>query len=120
MPAHVNRLLVGDIGGTKTRLAIAGVDGNRVRIERETDYPSRSVVAFEAVLEDFLKASPVPACAAFGIAGPVRGRKVRATTLPWYIEADALQQRFGFRHCVLLNDLEAIAHGLPALGEDDL
>jgi glucokinase len=116
----MNNFLAGDIGGTKTRLAVIEVNGTQVRIERETDYPSDGIASFEDVLADFLAGAPVPACAALGIAGPVRGRAARATNLSWYVEADALQRRFGFRHCALLNDLEAIAYGLPALGADDL
>jgi glucokinase len=112
--------VAGDIGGTKTRLAIVRVVGTRVNIEREIIYPSRDFATFETLLADFLTGMQVPAHAAFGIAGPVRGRAVRTTNLPWYIDADVLQQRFGFRVCTLLNDLESIACGLPALGDEDL
>jgi len=45
---------------------------------------------------------------------------VHTTNLPWYIDADALQQRFNFKACTLLNDLEATAYGLPALDSEDL
>lgn len=116
----MNRVIAGDIGGTKTRLAIIGVDGSRVNVECESNYPSREFPTFEALLADFLKSSQAPVHAAFGVAGPVMGRAVRATNLPWYIEADVLQQRFGFKTCVLLNDLEATAYGLPALSDEDL
>ena len=68
----------------------------------------------------YSSSSTAPGSAAFGIAGPVRGRAVRTTNLPWFIEADVLQQRFGFKACTLLNDLEATACGLPALGAEDL
>ena len=116
----MNYFLAGDIGGTKTRLAIAGVCGNRVRIEREADYPSRDYVTFESLLDDFLSGITPPAYAAFGIAGQVQDRVAQTTNLPWRIDAGALQQRFGFTRCALLNDLEATAYGLPALGADDL
>lgn len=112
--------LAGDIGGTKTRLAIAKVDGSRVSVEREEEYPSRNFVTFEALLSDFLNGTQIPQHAAFGIAGPVLNRTVLATNLPWFIEADVLQQRFGFKECDLLNDLEATAYGLPALDPEDL
>jgi len=116
----MSRVIAGDIGGTKTRLAVIEVAGTQLRIEREADFSSRGFATFEALLADFLAGMQVPAHAAFGIAGPVRGRAVRATNLPWYIEADALQQRFGFKTCLLLNDLEATAYGLPALAAEDL
>ena len=116
----MSRVLAGDIGGTKTRLAIAEVAATQVTVEREIAYPSQNFSTFEALLEEFLIGVEVPAHAAFGIAGPVQGRAVRTTNLPWYIEADVLQHRFGFRECTLLNDLESVAYGLPALGADDL
>jgi glucokinase len=115
----MSRAVVGDIGGTKTRLAMVEVVNTRVDIEREITYPSRNFAAFEDLLADFLTGVQVPAHAAFGIAGPVLGRVVRTTNLPWFIDADVLQQRFGFRVCRLLNDLESIACGLPALEAAD-
>lgn len=113
-------ILSGDIGGTKTRLAICRVEGVQVSVLQETEYPSRRFDSFELLLADFATRAPLPAHAAFGIAGPVQGRTVHTTNLPWQIDADALQARFGFKTCSLLNDLEATACGIPALGNDDL
>lgn len=114
------RVLSGDIGGTKTRLAVITVDGTQLRTERERGYASRDYAVFDELLGDFLQGSDIPGRAAFGIAGPVQGRVVQTTNLPWRIDADALQKRFGFGLCTLLNDLEATASGLPALGAEDL
>ena len=117
------RVLSGDIGGTKTRLAVIAVHGIRLRTERERDYASRDYATFDELLGDFLQGSDTPGRAAFGIAGPVygtgQGRVAQTTNLPWRIDADALQKRFGFGLCALLNDLEATAYGLPALGAED-
>lgn len=113
--------LAGDIGGTSARLAIAAVEGDRVTIRHETFFPSRDYATFEEVLKAFLEGiASVPLHAAIGIAGPVRGRRVQTTNLPWHIDADALQRRFGFLRCALLNDLEALAGSLPALAQQDL
>lgn len=114
------RVLSGDIGGTKTRLAVIEVRGTHVQIVHEISYPSRDYPVFETVLGDFLSGLKTPAHAVFGVAGPVQGRVVQTTNLPWHIDADALQRQFGFARCALLNDLEATACGLPALAEDDL
>ena len=116
----MSNVVAGDIGGTKTRLALVEVIGTQVRIERETSYPSRNFDSFDGLLAEFLKDFHTPVHAAFGIAGPVAGGKSRTTNLPWYIEADVLRQRFGFKSCTLLNDLEATACGLPALAAEDL
>lgn len=112
-------LLAGDIGGTKTRLALVEVNGTQVVIRREISYASQRYAAFETLLGEFFSSESVTD-AAFGIAGPVLGGVVHTTNLPWRIDADALRQRCGFARCHLLNDLEATAYGLPALGEDDL
>ncbi|HEX5337239.1 MAG TPA: glucokinase [Gallionella sp.] len=116
----MTRVLAGDIGGTKTRLATIEVAGAQLRIVREVSYPSRDYETFDALLTDFLSATESPSYAAFGVAGPVQGQKVQTTNLPWFIDADALQRQFGFARCALLNDLEATACGLPALTEEDL
>jgi len=113
-------VIAGDIGGSKTRLAIADVTDTQVRFEREVEYRSRDFASFETLLADFLEGVHVPERAAFGIAGPVTCGAVRTTNLPWYVEADALQKRFGFRCCDLLNDIEATARGLPALGAESM
>ncbi|TAN79898.1 MAG: glucokinase [Gallionella sp.] len=112
--------LAGDIGGTKTRLAVVEVAGARVRVVHEASYPSRDYARFEDLLGNFLSGAEPSGYAVFGIAGPVQGRVVQTTNLPWRIDADALQKQFGFARCTLLNDLEATAYGLPALGADDL
>lgn len=112
--------LAGDIGGTKTRLALVEVNGTQVVIRRETSYASQRYAAFESLLGEFLSSGESVSDAAFGIAGPVLGGVAQATNLPWRIDATTLRQRFGFARCNLLNDLEATAYGLPALGEADL
>lgn len=116
----MNNFIAGDIGGTKTRLAVIEVSGTRVRVVHEVAYPSRSYASFEALLGDFISGIEITNHAAFGIAGPVQGRVAQTTNLPWRIDADALQRQFGFAYCTLLNDLEATAYGLPALGANDL
>jgi glucokinase len=113
-------VLSGDIGGTKTRLAIIEVNGSQLNTLREVSYPSQNYPTFDELVADFLHGSDIPSRAGFGIAGPVQGRVVQTTNLPWRIDADALQRQFGFARCLLLNDLEATACGLPALGTADL
>ena len=116
----MNPILAGDIGGTKTRIALVEVVGTQVNILHESSYLSRDYALFETLLAEFFSGANVPVHAAFGVAGPVQGRVVQTTNLPWRIDADALQQRFGFLSCSLLNDLEATAYGLPALGGANL
>jgi len=120
MQSTLVRILSGDIGGTKTRLAVIVADGVKLGIEREHTYASRDYSSFEEILDDFLKKSEIPAHAAFGIAGPVRGRMAQTTNLPWLIDADKLGMEFNLASCQLLNDIEATSYGLPALGNEDV
>ena len=114
------RILSGDIGGTKTRVAVIAAAGTRAQIEREHTYASRDYRVFEELLGEFLQGTEIPARAAFGIAGPVQGKVAITTNLPWNIDADALRSRFGFDQCLLLNDIEATAYGLPSLNKEDI
>jgi glucokinase len=117
----MRHFLAGDIGATKTRLAVIKVDGTRAVIGHEISYPSRDYATFDLLLEDFLPGiGDRPAHAALGVAGPVKGGVVQTTNLPWRIDAAALQRRFGFAYFDLLNDLEATAYGLPALAKNDM
>ncbi|OGT21131.1 MAG: glucokinase, partial [Gallionellales bacterium RIFOXYB12_FULL_54_9] len=120
MQTEAIKVLSADIGGTKTRLAIVNVQGIQVDIEHEVSFASGNYDKFETLLAEFLVGIDTPRRASFGVAGPVQGRAVQTTNLPWRIDADALQRQFGFARCTLLNDLEATACGLPALGADDL
>ncbi len=114
-------ILAGDIGGTKTRLAFFETDGPNLRPSAEATYPSQDYAGLGDILSDFLKAQRQrPARICLGIAGPVRGRQVRTPNLPWIVDADQLEAQLRSGPVVLLNDLEANAHGLGALGPDDL
>ena len=115
----MHTVLAGDIGGTKTRLAIAEVSGSNVKLLAEESFPSRNFSSFDTLLAEFLSDKKVPVSAAFGIAGPVEGRSVDVTNLPWRIHADELTRKFVIERCTLMNDLEATACGLPALCESD-
>jgi glucokinase len=114
------RILAGDVGGTNARLAVFEVEDGRPR-ERYTDtYPSPAYSCLDDVLTDFLTRAERP-CerACLGVAGPISGRRVHVTNLPWLIDADELERRFGFDRVTLINDLEAVAWGVPVLAPED-
>ena len=114
------RVLAGDVGGTKTRLAIFDVHGTRLETVTERSYPSGSYSGLENIVQDFLGGSSA-ACrqACFGIAGPVQHGRAQATNLPWIVEEQALAALFGFERVALINDLEANAWGIAALRKID-
>jgi glucokinase len=106
-------ILAGDIGGTKTVLALFQPDGKTLVSVREATFPSRQHATFEEILTEFLKASPgsKPEAACFGVAGAVMDGRVTTTNLPWTLDEEALAQTIGCRKATLLNDLEAAAYG---------
>jgi len=122
-------ILAGDIGGTKSNLALLDGKGDRFRVVFNHRYPSHEFTRFEDIIDDFLSrgrdflsAAPTGRiqAAGFGVAGPVIGRGVRITNLSWGIDADALDRQLGTRHIVLLNDLEATGYSLACLAPEDL
>ncbi|MEO1752172.1 glucokinase [Thiofaba sp. EF100] len=110
--------LAGDIGGTKTVLALYILRGGELVREREVSVPSRDHAAFEDILDAFLGLDrPSLRAAAFGVAGPVVDGRCQTTNLPWVLEEAALGARLG---CPvrLLNDLEAAALGMLYLAPE--
>lgn len=121
-------ILAGDIGGTKSNLALVEQKENGFRSVFMHRYASREFARFEDLVEDFLgrgrdflRASPGGRiqAAGIGVAGPVIGRVVRVTNLPWEIEADSLERQLGTRHIALFNDLEATGYSLAYLARED-
>jgi glucokinase len=111
-------LLCGDIGGTHTTLALFR-GGPDLALESRERFASRDAPDLASIVSVFLARAPRTIDAAcFGIAGPVIGTRVETTNLPWVIEADALSTRVRGAPVFLLNDLEALAYGIPALRAD--
>ena len=114
-------ILSGDIGGTKTTLALFESNGSEPRLLVKKTYPSRQYISLEQVLKEFLAENRLkPEVAGFGLAGPVQNGLCKTTNLPWQIEAARLEQKFGISRVHLLNDLEANAWSIAHLPEKDL
>lgn len=112
-------ILGGDLGGTKTLLALAEIDDGRLKIFRQQRYASQDFPTFDDLLAEFIADQPNIAAACFGVAGPTDGREAKLTYLPWQLSAGALEDRFGIGQVSLLNDFAATAHGLPLVEERD-
>ena len=114
-------LLAGDIGGTKTNLAIYSPEGPLGSPLAEKTFPSARYPNLESLVREFLSEVDVKVDkAAFGVAGPVVGGRVTTTNLPWEIDEVHLRNVLNLSSVHLLNDLEAIAEAVPLLKDLDL
>jgi glucokinase len=115
-------VLAGDIGGTKTNLALYAVEEpQRVVLVREASFPSADYDGLEGVIDDFRQAGQESiAAGAFGIAGPVLDGKVVATNLPWEVETPNLRKILDGGQVRLMNDLETTAYGALFLADEEI
>lgn len=113
-------LLAGDIGGTKTVLALIDrqADGSLSCLQEQT-FASGEFQTFEEILDLFLNGGPAVESACFGVAGPVLHQRCQTTNLPWLLDGEQLKHRLGTERVRLLNDLEAMAIGMLHLQEQD-
>jgi len=116
-----NLLLAGDVGGTKTILALFSKKEGPYKPVIETIIQSAEVLDFCEVATDFLAAHRVkPAGCCFGVAGPVFDGKVIITKLGWRLTEEMLSERLSVQSAYLINDLAATAYALPVLNNNDL
>jgi glucokinase len=113
-------LLAGDIGGTKTNLALYAADTG-LNPQFKATFKSAHYDSLSAVIAEFLNKVDAPVeRAVFGVAGPVVAGKSHITNLPWEISEADLRTAMGFQQVKLLNDLEATAYGVLHLADEDL
>lgn len=140
-------ILAGDIGGTKTNLALYEWTNERVEPVRLESFHSGDYTALEDILVEFLTPPQPPrpvesleteesdkgkpaerqppervtlAAACFGIAGPVIDNRCQTTNLPWIVDGRVIAKRFEIPRVQLLNDLESTAYGVLWLRSDEL
>jgi glucokinase len=116
-------ILAGDIGGTKTNLALYDIKDDEVKEIFSFKFVSGDYTKFTDILDEFKQKIPntqiVSAC--FGIAGPVVNGECDTTNLPWgKVIIKELEKNLGTSKVALLNDLAATAYGMLYLAEDEL
>jgi len=114
-------ILAGDIGGTKTNLALFELNGERLELQVKYQFVSREFSSLDDVISEFLERTSKQQidAACFGIAGPVIEGRCRTTNLPWDITTSGLQKYLNIDKVRLLNDLEATAYGMLYLSEEE-
>jgi len=110
-----------DLGGTKVLLGIykKDVNDNSPKLIFKKKYLSSGWDSFELILEDFLKNEckniAYPSSACFAVAGPLSNNKAKIINLSWNISRNALQKKFNFKSCELINDFAVQIYGIPYL-----
>jgi glucokinase len=106
-------LLAGDVGGTKTALAIYESTPAGPRQLREATLPSGAYSSLEVLVREVLRESQLRVDrACFAVAGPVERGTARITNLPWTIDARTLASALDIPRVMLLNDVQAAAYGM--------
>jgi glucokinase len=109
-------VLAGDVGGTKTLLALAEPSGDSIRIVREALYQSPVYPGLAPIVRAFLEEGRQSVAAGcFGVPGPVLGGACRTPNLPWFLTEEALARETGLPTVRLINDFGAAAMGVLAL-----
>ena len=114
-------VLIGDLGGTKTILAVVSDETGPRTTLHEKNYPSARYDSLEAIIREYLKENSIridQAC--LGIAGPITHGRAAITNLPWFVDAEQLKSTFNLSSVILINDLEAVAYAIPKLAPSDV
>ncbi len=117
-------LLVGDIGGTHARFALAESDatGSPI-IHDEQKFVCSEFAGVEEAMERYLdqaQASIARECVSLAVAGPVAHQRVSFTNSGWNVSAERICELLHFERAVLLNDLEAVVRAWPHLQSEDI
>lgn len=115
-------LLAGDLGGTKTNLALFRSADGVLDVVREDTYASRDYASFSEIIQHFIGQGTgrAPQRICIGVAGPVVRGKVELTNLSRELSEDEIRQGTGIKSVALINDLEATAYGLATLSPSQL
>lgn len=118
-------IIAGDVGGTKCNLALfSESDGILTPIYKQR-FASKDFAQFDLIVREFSRqatphlTSDGVRAAGFGVAGPVINNRVRATNLPWTVDASTLASELNLKEVVLMNDLGATGHSIEHLAPSE-
>ena len=118
MPA--TPLLVGDVGGTNARFALAHMVDGRPVLDQHQSFPAERYPTFLGGVKAFLDGCAVqPTGGVLAVAGPVTDGAIDLTNSPWRV-SEAELQTLGLRPVRLINDFEALAWGAPVVSGPEL
>lgn len=120
MSASGPTLLVGDVGGTNARFAIARLVEGRPVLEHHESFPASEHPTFLGGVKAFIDGCGVkPSGGVIAVAGPVTDGEIDLTNSPWRVSETELRT-LGLNPIRLINDFEALAWGAPVVPDDML
>jgi glucokinase len=117
------RSLVGDIGGSNARFAVARAGPGGIVLDHVLTMPAADYPALATAAEHYLAATGVaaPTSAAIAIAGPIVGDRAEITNhSAWSFSIDAVRRRLKLARLAVINDFTAVALSLPQLPPAEL
>lgn len=110
-------VIVADIGGTNTRMALA--DGPRVREDSVIKYRNAEAAGLDQIIATFMASHGLDDVDGICVdaAGPVADGHVRLTNLDWDIDLALLRRAVRAERAGLINDLQAQGYGLSSIPE---
>jgi glucokinase len=118
-------ILAGDVGGTKCNLALFSQRNGKLTTVFKQRFASKEFASFDLLVKEFSRqaashlSSDRVVAAGFGVAGPVIDNHVRATNLPWVVDARTLEKELDVKTIVLMNDLGATGHSIEHLAPQE-
>ncbi len=113
-------LLVGDVGGTNARFAVARMVDGRPVLEHHESFPAERHPTFLEGVRAFIDGCEVkPSGGVIAVAGPVTDGAIDLTNSPWRV-SEAELGTLGLQPVRLINDFEALAWGAPVVPDDQL
>ena len=112
--------LVGDVGGTNCRLALAERNSlGTIELHHSERFAVKDYRHFNDVVTEYLgHQKTTPRRAAFAFAGPKFDDEIRMTNVDWIVSEENLIDTFGFKEAVVLNDFVAMANGATVIPDD--
>jgi glucokinase len=115
-------VLAGDVGGTRTLLAIYKVNqSGKLILVREGRFVSKAYDRLETIVRNFLReGGELIEASVFGLPGPVLDGEAPVTNLPWRVSTTDLTQATGCFRIRMMNDRETTAYGSLFLSPKDI
>lgn len=113
-------ILIGDIGGTNARFSVvldAHSEASEPIVVKTANFGTIDEAIQAAVLDH---TSLHPNSAVLAVAGPVESDEIPLTNCPWVVKPRQMLANLGLSDIVVLNDFEAQALAVVALGEEHM